>query len=115
MADTNSSSPHWEDVGHTTRTQYIQGARADVRMSEAGPSSEAGCATPEGARADAATPIRTGDTMHMHSVADTARRRVRGSQKSSKKRQREAGSRALAEEAEAVEAQRARAEPHPDA
>ena len=43
-------------------------------MSEAGPSGEAGRATPEGARADAATPTRTGDTMHMHSVAGTAKR-----------------------------------------
>ena len=37
-------------------------------------SSEADHATPEGARADAATPTHTGDTMHMHSVASTAKR-----------------------------------------
>ena len=53
-----------------------EGVRADVRMSEAGPSSEAGRATPEGVRADgAATPTRTDDTLHMHSVAGTAKRR----------------------------------------
>ena len=88
---------------------------ADVHMAEAGSGSAAGRATPaEGARADAATSTRASDTLHMHSVADTARRRVRGSQKSGKKRQLEASSRALAEEAAAVEAKRARAEPHPD-
>ena len=53
-------------------------------MSEAGASSDAGHVTPEGARADAAaTPTRTGDTLHMHSVASTAKRargtRVRAS------------------------------------
>ena len=57
-------------AGHTTPA----GARADVHMSEAGPSSEEGHATPEGARADAATPTHTADTMHMHSVAGTAKR-----------------------------------------
>ena len=63
-------------AGHATP----EGARADVRMSEAGPSSEAGHATPEGARADgAATPTRTADTQHMHSVASTAKRQ-RGTQ-----------------------------------
>ena len=57
-------------AGHTTPA----GARADVHMSEAGPSSEEGHATPEGARADAATPTHTADTMHTHSVAGTAKR-----------------------------------------
>ena len=57
-----------------------EGARADVRMSEVGPSSEAGHATPEGARAEgAATATRTADTPHMHSVASTAKRQ-RGTQ-----------------------------------
>ena len=47
----------------------------DVHMSEAGASSDAGHATPEGARADAAaTPTRTSDTLHMHSVAGTTKR-----------------------------------------
>ena len=91
-----------------------EGARADVRMSEAGPGSEAGRATPEGARADGATtPTRTGGTLHMHSVADTARRRVRG-KRSGKKRQLEASSRAMAEEAEAAAGKHARTEPRPD-
>ena len=59
-------------AGHCATPQ----AAADVHMPEAGPSSEAGHATPEGARADsAATPTRTGDTLHMHSVAGTAKRR----------------------------------------
>ena len=71
--------------GHTTPA----GVCADVRMSEAGPSSEAGRATPEGARADAATPIRTGDTVHMHSVAGTAKRQ-RGLRLSSNARARAA-------------------------
>ena len=40
---------------------------------QAGASSEAGDATPERVRADAATPTHTGDTLHMHSVAHTAK------------------------------------------
>ena len=97
-------------AGHTTPA----GARADVSMSEAGPSGEAGRATPKGARADGATtPTRTGGTLHMHSVADTARRRVRG-KRSGKKRQLEASSRAMAEEAEAAAGKHARTEPRPD-
>ena len=87
-----------------------------MHISEAGPSSAAGQATPEGARAEgAATPTRTGDTLHTHSVAHTAKRRVRGSQqKSGKKRQLEASSRAMAEEAEAAAGKHARTEPRPD-
>ena len=45
----------------------------DVHMSEAGASGDTGHATPEGARADAAaTSTRASDTLHMHSVANTA-------------------------------------------
>ena len=48
-------------------------AAEDVRMSEAGAGSDVGHATPEGARADAAaTSTRASDTLHMHSVANTA-------------------------------------------
>ena len=72
-------------AGHTTPA----GARADVSMSEAGPSSEAGHTTPEGERADAATPTRTADTLHMHSVASTAKRQ-RGPQLSRSARRRAA-------------------------
>ena len=52
----------------------------------------------------------------MHSVANTAKRapRVRGAQKSGKKRQFAARQQAMAEEAEALAAKHARAEPVPD-
>ena len=85
-------------------------------MPEPGSGSAAGRATPERARVkgDATTPARTRDTLHMHGVADTAKRRVRGSQKGSKKRQIVLRNEALAEEAAAVEAKRACAEPDPD-
>ena len=83
-------------------------------MSEAGPSSEAGHATPEGTRADAAaTPTRTGDsTPQMHSVARTAKRRQK--RKSARFRTTDATDAALAAAADEQDAKRARASPPRD-